>query len=60
MVESALEEHSYRERVLEDVASGTKAGAHGTPTFFLNGERLEGHWRQLAQRVPAMLGKLGE
>jgi protein-disulfide isomerase len=54
-VESALEDHSYLERVLEDVAGGTKAGVHGTPTFFINGARLVGHWRLLAQAVPAAL-----
>jgi protein-disulfide isomerase len=55
-VGSALDDHSYRERVLEDVASGTRAGVQGTPTFFVNGDRLVGHWRQLAQVVPAALG----
>jgi protein-disulfide isomerase len=54
-VESALRERSFRERVLEDVADAEKAGATGTPTFFVDGERLEGHWRQLAQVVPAKL-----
>jgi protein-disulfide isomerase len=57
MVESALEDHTYRERVLEDVDSGTKAGVHGTPTFFIDGERLVGHWRQLAQAVPSAIEK---
>jgi protein-disulfide isomerase len=56
-VESALEAHTYRQRVLEDVAGGTKAGVHGTPTFFINGDRLVGHWRQLAEVVPAALGE---
>jgi protein-disulfide isomerase len=56
-VESALSDHRFREPVLEDVAGGRKAGVHGTPTFFLGGERLQGPWRQLAQLVPAMLGK---
>jgi protein-disulfide isomerase len=55
--ESALRERSFRERVLEDVAGGGRAGVHGTPTYFVDGERLEGHWRQLAQLVPAMLEK---
>lgn len=55
MVESALEDHTYRERVLEDVDSGTRAGVHGTPTFFINGERLVGHWRQLAQAIPSAI-----
>ena len=55
--ESALRDHSFRAPVLEDVKGGTQAGVHGTPTFFLDGERLEGHWRQLAQLVPAALDK---
>jgi protein-disulfide isomerase len=54
--EKALDERVFRERILTDVAGGRRAGAHGTPTFFVNGERLEGHWRQLAQIVPARLG----
>ena len=56
-VESAIRDRTYRERVLEDVAGGSKAGVHGTPTFFVGGERLVGHWRQLAQVVPAALGE---
>ena len=54
-VESAIRDRTYRDRVLEDVADGMKAGAQGTPTFFVGGERLVGHWRQLAQLVPAAL-----
>lgn len=53
--EAALRDRSYRERVLEDVAGAGHAGVHGTPTFFVDGERLEGSWRQLAQVVPAAL-----
>ena len=52
---SALRDRTYRERVLEDVAGAKKAGIHATPTFFVGAERLEGPWRQLAQRVPALL-----
>src|SRR5689334_16168125 len=47
-VGTALGERTFRERVLEDVAGGRGEGVRGTPTFFVNGERLEGHWRQLA------------
>jgi protein-disulfide isomerase len=54
-VESALGDHSFREPVLEDIAGGKSAGVHATPTFFLGGERLEGHWSQLNQLVPAAL-----
>jgi protein-disulfide isomerase len=57
-VESALSDHSFREPVLEDIAGGRKAGVHATPTFFLGDERLEGHWRQLAQLIPATLQKV--
>jgi protein-disulfide isomerase len=28
---------------------------HATPTFFINGERLTGHWRQLAQAIPTAI-----
>jgi len=55
-VEAALDERSYRERVLADVTGGRRAGVHGTPTFFVDGERIDGPWRQLAQIVPARLG----
>jgi protein-disulfide isomerase len=53
--EAALGERAFRERVLADVAGGRPAGVHGTPTFFVDGERVEGPWRQLAQIVPAKL-----
>jgi protein-disulfide isomerase len=53
--ESALRDRSYRPRVEVDIASGTAAGATGTPTFFIDGERLSGHWRQLGQIIPAAL-----
>src|SRR5437867_2841112 len=54
---SALEGRIYRGRVLEDVSSGESAGVHATPTFFINGEQLNGPWRQLGQLVPQMLGE---
>jgi protein-disulfide isomerase len=52
---AALGERSFRDRVLTDIAEGERAGVHATPTFFLDGERLEGPWRQLARIVPARL-----
>jgi protein-disulfide isomerase len=54
--EAALRERRFRDRVLEDVASGERAGVHATPTFFLDGERLAGHWSELGRRIPEMLG----
>jgi protein-disulfide isomerase len=56
--EAALRERSFRERVLADVAGAGRAGVHGTPAFFVDGERLSGPWRQLAQIVPAKLEKM--
>jgi protein-disulfide isomerase len=55
--EAAIRERSFRECVLADIAGGRRAGVHGTPTFFVDGERLDGPWRQLAQIVPAKLEK---
>jgi protein-disulfide isomerase len=54
-VEAALGERSFRARVLADVAGAKQAGVHATPTFFVDGERLDGPWRRLAQIVPARL-----
>ena len=38
----ALDQGLYKDRVAKDSAEGTKAGANGTPTFFINGYRLVG------------------
>ena len=54
-VQLALDERGFRQRVRDDIDGGKGAGVHGTPTFFLNGKRLEGHWRGLAEAVPRML-----
>jgi protein-disulfide isomerase len=55
--DAALGQHSFQERVLADVAGARGAGVHATPTFFVDGQRLDGPWRQLAQIVPAKLEK---
>jgi protein-disulfide isomerase len=52
---AALDERTFRPRVLADVESGKRAGTHGTPTFFVDGERVDGPWRRLAEIVPARL-----
>lgn len=54
---AALGERSFRERVLADVAGARRAGVHATPTFFVDGERLDSSWDQLAQIVPTKLEK---
>lgn len=40
----AIEDAEFSGRIEGDVAGGKKAGVHGTPTFFINGERYEGEW----------------
>jgi len=59
-VANALDERRFQARVRDDVAGGVEAGVRGTPTFFLNGQRLAGHWRELAQLVPEQLAQLGQ
>ena len=38
----ALDSGAFKERVKKDSEEGTKAGANGTPTFFINGAKLVG------------------
>jgi protein-disulfide isomerase len=52
---AALGEHAFRERVLADIEGGRRAGVHATPTFFVDGERLDRPWRELPQIVRARL-----
>ncbi|MEK9151771.1 MAG: thioredoxin domain-containing protein [Patescibacteria group bacterium] len=40
--ESCLAENRYKEEVKKDLSDGIDAGVRGTPTFFLNGQRIEG------------------
>jgi protein-disulfide isomerase len=53
--DAALREHTFRERVLADIEGGRRAGVHATPTFFVDGERLDRPWRELPQIVRASL-----
>jgi protein-disulfide isomerase len=39
-----LREGRYLNRIREDFLSGTRSGANGTPTFFINGFRHDGSW----------------
>jgi protein-disulfide isomerase len=40
----ALATEKYRARVRSDFMSGARSGVNGTPTFFINGQRLDGPW----------------
>jgi protein-disulfide isomerase len=57
--ETALRDRTYRPRVERDIESAKQSGAHGTPTFFVNGQLMQGPWRRLAQVVPEALGEEG-
>jgi protein-disulfide isomerase len=39
---AALDSGKYKEKIQKDVADGNKIGATGTPTFFVNGIKVEG------------------
>ncbi len=39
-----LDDHRYRERVEEDLASAERSGARATPTFYVDGRRYDGPW----------------
>jgi protein-disulfide isomerase len=38
-------DHTYLERVQQDLEGGVRSGVRGTPTFFINGQRYEGRAR---------------
>src|SRR5258706_6727340 len=40
----ALAKEKYRAHVRSDFMSGARSGVNGTPTFFINGQRLDGPW----------------
>jgi NhaA family Na+:H+ antiporter len=42
--ERELDDGVYADRVREDFEGGMKSGVHGTPTFFINGNRYDGPW----------------
>jgi protein-disulfide isomerase len=39
---AALDSGKFKDRVQKDSAEGMKVGANGTPTFFINGHKVEG------------------
>jgi protein-disulfide isomerase len=49
--DAAVADEKTKDRIRKDIADGTALGVTGTPTFFLNGEKLtlnsEEQFRQL-------------
>jgi NhaA family Na+:H+ antiporter len=56
--ERELRASVYAERVREDLASGVRSGANGTPSFFINGYLYDGPWDldSLAAEIEKPLG----
>ena len=48
---AALADDGVLGRVRADRAGGERAGAHGTPTFFVDGRRCDGPWWPLLTRL---------
>ena len=49
-----LEDGTHKARVREDFRSGVRSGVNGTPTFFVNGTRYDGGWRDPDQLLRAL------
>jgi protein-disulfide isomerase len=49
--EKEIADDTYAQRIQEDVASGVRSGVNGTPTFFINGSRLNGGYAIEALRA---------
>jgi protein-disulfide isomerase len=47
-VAADLESDAYVERVEAEFSGGVRSGVNGTPTFFVNGERYDGDWTDVA------------
>jgi len=44
-LETALRSGAPHQHVRSDFMSGVRSGVNGTPTFFINGRRFDGDWR---------------
>lgn len=53
---TAAESRQYLARIQADEEGGIRNGVNGTPTFFLNGQRLDGGTAELPSAISAALG----
>jgi protein-disulfide isomerase len=53
-LEEAIRSGGPAERVRKDFMSGVRSGVNGTPTFFINGHRFDGDWRDEEAFVAAL------
>jgi protein-disulfide isomerase len=56
LFEKNLAAHRFRDRVRRDFMGGIRSGVNGTPTFFINGERYDGHLEELALALQEVIG----
>jgi len=59
VLEATLRGGAPHQRVKSDFMSGVRSGVNGTPTFFINGRRFDGDWRD-AQILSAALIAAGK
>jgi protein-disulfide isomerase len=57
-IETAFKGGALRQRVKADFTSGVRSGVNGTPTFFIDGRRFDGDWRD-EDSFLAVLGARG-
>lgn len=53
-VQSDLDTEKFEEAVQAEFLQGVRSGVNATPTFFINGERFDGDWRDIDQLATAI------
>jgi protein-disulfide isomerase len=51
---SDLDTGKFEETVEVDFVVGVRMGVNGTPTFFINGQRFDGDWRNIEELAAAI------
>ncbi|OGJ37307.1 MAG: hypothetical protein A2383_01385 [Candidatus Pacebacteria bacterium RIFOXYB1_FULL_39_46] len=57
---TALDNHTFRDKVLRDAADGNAAGVTGTPAFFVDGVRFTGSLQNLVTLIEARINTTEE
>lgn len=56
--DAALAERRFSSKVEADQRDGLARGVTGTPTFFINGERMNAHWTELRTLLPRAVDEI--